>query len=95
MEKKDVDQAIQKERNKLLNPEDMKMSPGDEREYGGWRGGLTKKEREEHDKDEVIQEEVNWLKYTPSHYYGGSHYKKRLFYQEKYKRRNYCQRLHY
>ena len=60
--------------NELINPEDTKMSTEDKGEYDGWRGGLTKEEREEHEEDEVYQEEVNWLKFVPYHDFGGQHY---------------------
>ena len=53
--KKEVQEAIQKEINKLLNPEDIKMSPGDEREYGGWRGGLTKNKEKNMKKMRLIK----------------------------------------
>ena len=36
---------------------------------------MTEEDRKEHEEDEVFQEEVNWLKYTPPHYCGDSHYK--------------------
>ena len=47
---KKVHQAIQKEMDKFMNPEDTKMSAEEEAEYDGWRGCLIKEERKEHKK---------------------------------------------
>ena len=51
--------------NKFLNPEDTKMSKEEKAEYEKWKGVMTEEDRKEHEEDEVYQEEVNWLKYTP------------------------------
>ena len=67
LQDKRVQQAIQKEMDIFMNPEHTKMSTEEEAEYDGWRGCLTKEERQEHEEDEMVQGQVNWLKYVPEH----------------------------
>ena len=38
-------------------------------------GCHDRRRQEKHEEDEVYQEEVNWLKYTPPHDIGDDHYK--------------------
>ena len=65
LENKEVYQAIQKEINEWMNPEDTKMSTEEKTEYEKQRAAMMDEDREKHEEDKVYQEEVNWLKYTP------------------------------
>ena len=71
LEKKEVHQAFQKEMDKFMNPEDSKMSKEEQMEYDEWKDIMMDEDRKEHEEDEVIQEQVNWLKFVPEHEYEG------------------------